>query len=273
MANKVDKTNFKFNSDKLDEFRSIIGDLSKISPIVKFKLTNEDLLLYSIDTAGDSSSVGNGTALAVKSFVFPKNHFMEIKQFDESDDSSNNIDWIIKNGKTLVKKLNFFNGGKESNIKGVFNLRQLPGNTETKYTRLLVLTDSKFKFSLTGDEPHVIRDLTVDQLNGLLDPNKSDINFNVPTKEFLSARSACDIESEEMVSVHLSNGKIFFKQSSWELLVGNTEFEGNRKVTFNKKYLKSINPKVDDIHLSVFENFILWSEGNQKMMVSFEQTF
>ena len=34
----------------MDEFRSIIGDLSKISPIVKFKLTNEDLLLYSIDT-------------------------------------------------------------------------------------------------------------------------------------------------------------------------------------------------------------------------------
>ena len=92
---------------------------------------------------------------------------------------------------------------------------------------------------MTGDEPHVIRDLTVDQLNGLLDPNKSGILiFNVPTKEFLSARSACDIESEEMVSVHLSNGKIFFKQSSWELLVGNTEFEGNRKVTFNKKVFK-----------------------------------
>tara|TARA_R110000772_G_scaffold2855_3_gene10440 strand:+ start:446 stop:1249 length:804 start_codon:yes stop_codon:yes gene_type:complete len=267
----MDKSNFIFNNKTLDEFRLVVADLSKISNTIKMKMTSDNLLLYSIATAGENSSVGQATALAVKSYSFPSQHFMKIKHYDEEDKTKGNIDWIIRNGAILNKKINFFNS--DANIKGVFNLRKMPSNDDVKYARNVVMSDTKFKFSLTGDEPHVIRDMSLDQLNTILDPKLSDISFSIPTKEFENARAASNIEPEDTITIHITDGKIFFRQSSWELLVGKTDHEGNKKISFHKKYLKSINPKVDEIHFSVFQTFILYSEGNQKMMISYEQNF
>tara|TARA_R110000772_G_scaffold2410_1_gene8279 strand:+ start:8480 stop:9301 length:822 start_codon:yes stop_codon:yes gene_type:complete len=273
----MDKSNFKFNNENLEEFRSVITNLCKISNTIKMKMTSDNLLLYSIDTAGENSNVSQATALAVKSYSFPSQHFMKIKHYDDDDDddeedqTKGNIDWIIRNGTILNKKINFFT--KDVDIKGVFNLRKVNGNSDVKYTRNVIMSDDKFKFSITGDEPHVIRDMSLDQLNTILDPVLSDISFSIPTKEFENARSASNIEPEDIITIHITNGKIYFKQSSWELLVGKIDYDGNKKISFHKKYLKSINPKVDEIHFSVFQTFLLYKEANQKLMISYEQNF
>lgn len=267
----MDKSNFIFNNDTLDEFQSVISNLSKISNTIKIKINSDTILLYSIDTAGENSTVGQATALAVKSYSFPSQHFMKIKHYDDDDQTKGSIDWIIRNGSILNKKINFFNNSAD--IKGVFNLRKMPNNDEVKYARNVIITDSKFKFSLTGDEPHVIRDMSLDQLNTILDPSLSDINFSIPTKEFENARSVSKIEPEDTITIHITDGKIYFKQSSWELLVGKINYDGDKKISFNKKYLKSINPIVDEVYFAVYQTFLLYKEGNQKMMISYEQNF
>ena len=212
----MDKSNFIFKGDKLSEFTSVIDDLSKISKVIKIKITDNNLMLYTIDTAGESSSTSQSVALAVKSYSFPPENFMKFKYYDDGNDTSHNVDWIIRNGSILNKKIKFF--GEESNIKGVFNLRKLPDNPDTHYTRNVIMTDGKFKFSITGDEPHVIRDMSLDQLNQILDPSSSDLSFSIPTKEFEDARTASNIESEDVVTIYIKEGKIYFRQSSWELL-------------------------------------------------------
>lgn len=266
----MNKTNFIFNNDTLDEFRSVIADLTKISNTIKMKMDNDNLLLYSIATAGENTNVSQATALAVKSYSFPSDHFMKVKHYDD-DETKGNIDWIIHNGSVLNKKINFFND--KADIKGTFNLRKMSNDDGVKYARNVIMSDSKFKFSITGDEPHVIRDMSLDQLTKILDPSLSEVSFSIPTKEFENARSVSNIEPEDIITIHINDGKVFFRQSSWELLVGHVDYEGDKKMSFHKKYLKSINPRVDEVQFIVYKTFVLYNEGNQKMMVSYEQNF
>ena len=267
----MDKTNFIFNIDKLDEFRAVISDLSKINTILKLKMDNDSLLLYSIATAGEGSSMGHATALAVKAYSFPSEYFMKLKHYDESNDTRGKIDWIIRNGVVLNKRMNFFDGNAD--IKGVFNLRKLSNDDEVKYTRNVVMTDNKFKFSTTGDEPHVVRDMPLTLMRTILDPELSELSFSIPSSEFLNARTASNVESEDIVTIYISGGKVYFRQSSWELLVGTTEFKGDRKISFHKKYLKSINPSNEVVDFMVFPTFVLYKEDNQKLIISYEQEF
>jgi hypothetical protein len=205
----MDKSNFIFNNKNIEEFKSIISELSTINSVIKMKITSTNLMLYTIDTAGKNSAVGNALALAVKSYIFPYDYFFKIKHYDE-DETKGNIDWIIKDGKILNKKIAFFSNNLD--IKGTFNLRKLPTNDEVKYTRSVVITDGKFKFSLTGDEPHVIRDISVEQLNSILNPDLSDLSFKISTKEFESARSVSRIEPDDIITIYIKDGKIYFKQ-------------------------------------------------------------
>lgn len=267
----MDKTNFIFNNDNIDEFRAIISDLSKINVTIKLKMDKDSLLLYSIASAGESSNASHSTALAVKTYTFPFDYFMKLKHYDEDDDTRGNIDWIIRNGTILNKKFNFFHNGGE--IKGVFNLRKMSGDDEVKYTRNVIMSDNKFKFSITGDEPHVIRDITVSQLGTILDPSLSEVSIDIPTSEFIKARSVSNIEPEDLITIHMTEGNVFFRQSSWELLVAKTDFKGDKRVSFDKKYLKSINPTNDNINLEIFNAFMLFKENNQNLIISYEKSF
>ena len=278
----MDQIKFKLKTDNIKEFKSVMSDLSKISALVKLKIEDTNLLLYTADTAGDGA---NATVLAFKTHTFPIDHFFDIKtdtnesSIDEFTGEENKqeimkIDWIIPNVKTVNKKLSFLS--EKIDIKGSMKIRKT-NNDQPDYTRMVSLSDGKFKFSISGGESHLMRDVSMDQLNKLLDPSNSEMNFSFSTKEFLLGRSASDIESGEdnkMVNIEIKNNGVYLSQSNWEMLVGKKEGEDQkRKFSFNKKYLKSINPSVEEVHFYVFPSFLLYQEGNQKLMISFEQSF
>jgi hypothetical protein len=235
------------------------------------KINKENLFIYSVDTAGTNSSVGNATALAVKTYSFSSQHFMKIKHYDDEDSTNGKIDWIIRNGSILNKKIKFFNSGVD--IKGVFNLKSMPKNDDVKYVRNVVMSDNKLKFSLTGDEPHVIRDISLDGLNAIIDPSLSDVSFTISTKEFENARAVSQIDPDDTIKIIIEDGNIYFKQDTWELLVGEVDFDGTKQIAFNKKYLKSIKPNIDEVHFLVFPTFLVYKEANQRMMIGYEKSF
>lgn len=267
-----DKIKFKFNIENLERYKSVLADLARINSTVKIKITDEDkIILYSVDTAGGNTAMSNAPTLAFKTYVFPTDFFFKMEGY-EDEEIKDNIDWIIKNVNILNKKLMFFDN-KEADIRGVFSVRTT-NQSDSKQTRSVIMTDSKFKFTITGDEPHVVRDIGLNTISNLLDPSLSEMSFSVSSSEFLNARRASVIENvDDTIDIILRNKRIYFTQSKWELLVGKTEFEGEKKISFNKKYLKSINPEVETINFSLFPTFILYQEGNQKLMISFEQSF
>ena len=264
MENKI---NFKFKGDKIDEFKSVISDLGKINKKMKMKLDDDNFILYSVATVGEGAS-SNPTVVALKSYSFRNDHFLDLQKYDEDEEESVQIDWVIGNSSVLTKKMSFLRG--DVDIKGRFDLRKV---NELNYALNVNISDGKFKFSLVGDDHTEVRNMTLDQLNQITDKSLSVVSFKIPTEEFISARSASNIDGDEIVSIELKNNKVYFKQDNWELLVGQCVFEGSKKISFNKKYLKSINPKLDTIEFTIFNTFLLTKENDQIFMISYEQNF
>jgi hypothetical protein len=258
----------KFNSSKLGEFRSIMTDLSKISPTVKMKISKTHLLLYTTDPSGKSS---NTSVHALKTYNFTFDYFFDTKLDNDLQEEQVEINWIIKDVRILIKKMTFLDDSSDIKIK--FKFKPRINKEEGDYVRLFICSDGKYKFNLTGDEPNTIKDISNDKLNEILDPNLAETDFTIFSSEFSSCKKLSLIEKDEIITIVLDNGNIVFKQSGWELLVGKKEITESKRISFNKKYLKSINPSSEEMLISIFPTFILWKEGNQKLMVSFEQSF
>jgi hypothetical protein len=275
----MDKINFKLKKDTIDEFKSVMTDLKKINPLVKLKIEDENLLIYSIDTLGQGK---NAPGLAFKTYSFPLDHFFDIKlkydkggkdEFLEEEEIEDKLmlDWIIPDIGVFIKKLSFLSDS--SDVKGSIKIRNI---NNVDYATLVIMSDGKFKFTITGGDQDAIKDISMNQLNQFLDTSNSDLNFSFPSKELLSARSASNIEggdSNKNINIELKDNSVYFSQSNWEMLVGKKDFDSRKKITFNKKYLNNINPNVEEVYFYLFETFILYQEGNQKLMISFEQSF
>ena len=127
-----------------------------------------------------------------------------------------------------------------------------------------MMKDSRFKFSITGDEIYVIRDLSIEALEKVTDSSLIDISFTVPTSEFKLARQASAIDSDEdiiSIEVNRVKGFITMKQDSWELKLAESNTEEERRYIFHKKYLKNITPDEDEIHFKAYERFLLFKEN------------
>lgn len=268
---------FIFNVKSLDKFRSSLLDLSKISPVIKIKFKGDNMLMYALEASGT-------IVLAFKSFDYSINDFFQILDDDmrkddsysgEFDDGMSNkeeeifeLDWIIGDAKIFYSKLSFFDN-KE--IKGKFNIVERNG---VKQINEILLNDGRYKFSYHSSEAHVIRDISIDQLNELLDIETSDIKMVFPTNEFNETKRAATIDSDDSVCIRLYKNKVIVKQSNWSIVVGDIENHAHRKdFCFNKKFLKYINPKESEINIWAFSTFILYQEDNERFMISYEQEY
>lgn len=271
---KKEELKMTLKSDKLDEFRSIISDTIKINKKFLIKLEGDKLLIYSMDNSGNQT-------LAFKVYSFDIDDFFELEndeivdeftqgEFDEnSEDTKLDINWVIENGSVLNKKLDFYSN---KDIKCKLFLRDVK---EQVFVRNVNMTDGKFKMSIVGGEANEdLKIIDYDTLNKLLDYSKSDNNVEIPTIEFNDAKKLSFIDTdEENICFSLRDNSVILSQTNWELKVNESDYTGNKNYIFNKKYLKSINPKSDIITLYGFPNFVLFQEGNERFMVSYEKSF
>ena len=90
------KIKFKVNTDKFEDFIEKLDDLTKISPTLKIKIDNNDILIYSV--------LGKAAVLAFKNYMFKTKEL-----FILNDDIENTFDIVIIEGKKFVKNLQLRN--------------------------------------------------------------------------------------------------------------------------------------------------------------------
>mgnify|MGYP001333973828 CR=1 FL=1 len=88
------KIKFKIKSDRFVDLISKLDDLTKIEDVIKLKIDNDNILLYSM--------MGGNVLLAFKNYLIKTRDYLEYV-----DDLEFSIDLIIANAKKFVKNLNF----------------------------------------------------------------------------------------------------------------------------------------------------------------------
>lgn len=268
-----DEIKFILKSEKIPLLKTVINSLVKIEKKFKFRFEDDKLLVYC------SEKIGNQT-VALKIYYFMIEDFFnlliededeledEFTAEDEKVEEKFMLNFNIGDGKILNKKLNFFT--EEKHIKGIFKTRPIDGED---YVRTVKMTDSRFKMSLTGIEKGEISEVSVDIMDSLTDTNNADFKLDIPFSTFDEAKKLSAIDKEDVIVLEVKNGGIYFSQSEWELKVGQTEVKENRKFPFKKNYLKSVNTQSDVIEIFAFSSYLLFKNGNEFFVLSYEKTF
>ena len=166
MANKI---KFKVNVSKFSEFVERLDDLTKIDDTIKVKIDNDNILIYSMLSSGQ-------TMLAFK------NYLLNTKDYLEYEDSEYSYDLIIANAKKFVKNLEFL----QSNEKITFEIsyKQNHDDDTIMDARAIQLVGGKLKINLIAGEHYEIRDMNKKSLSKGLDlKNKKWVFLNHKNKE------------------------------------------------------------------------------------------
>jgi len=268
---------FTFDVKSLDKFRKSLTNLGKINKVIKIKFKGDKMIMYALEESGNITLAFKCHTYLIKDFfhIIEDDLTKEDSFTGEFDDGMSDgeedvleFDWIIGDVKLFYNKLSFFG---QKDMGGKFTISE---RNDVKQVSKIEISDGRYNFSLFSSEAHIVRDITLDQLNKLLDTEASDLKISFSTEEFNSSKKACTIDSEDVVCILLEKDRIKIKQSSWALLVGQLEEKMNTKsYCFHKKFLKSINPIESEMNIWCFRTFVLFQEHNEKFMISYEQEY
>jgi hypothetical protein len=253
------KLSLKFNQKNFTDFVGKIKDLTNIEDIVKLKIEQDKILMYSM-LSNDAS------VLALKSYLVNTSDY--ILNFDKEE----TFDFIITGASKFVKNLAFFNS--DTPIKVDINFKALPDDDNIMHVRSAQFSNGKLKISTIGGEEHKIRDINSTTLGNKLNIKNSKWSFKMTKEDFADVKKLCSINNEDRIlNINVSNGKVSMNESTkWELEIDEIE-PRNTNLIFGKKYLSNINADKDYINFSIFETFILVKDDNSNLMISFEQDF
>jgi len=254
------KLSLKLNKRYFPDFITKIQDLANINDVVKLKIENDKVLMYSMKA--------NDTAvLALKSYILPT-----INYFDDFNQESM-FDFVITNAPKFIKSLKFFE--VDTQIKMDIIYKPHHENAGVMQVRSAQFSNGKLKISAIGGEDDKIRDLNSELIETRTDIDNATFNFQITRNDFMDIKKLCAIDSEDKIlSIDIESGTITASEmAKWELQLGQIDEAVNSKIVFNKKYLSNINSDVDIIDFHMFETFILVKDHISNLMLSFEQTF
>ena len=253
------KLSLKFNKSNFTDFVSKLQDLTNIEDVVKIKIEQDIILMYSM-LSNDVS------VLALKSYLLKTSDYIE--NFDREE----TFDFIITSATKFVKNLKFFNTDKP--IKLDIVSKPLPEDETVMHVRAAQFSDGRLKISCVGGEEFKIRDINSTTLESRLDTKNSKWGFKISKEDFTDVKKLCSINSEDRIlNISVSDGKVTMNETSkWELEIDTID-PRNTNLIFGKKYLSNVNADQDYINFSIFETFILVKDDNSNLMLSFEQNF
>lgn len=254
------KISLKFIKENFSDFISKLKDLTNIEDVVKLKIENENILMYSM-LSNDVS------VLALKSYTIKTSDYIENFNKEET------CDFIILNASKFVKNINLFN--VDNPVKLDLITKPLPDNDDILHVRSAQFTNGKLKISCVGGEEHKIRDININTLETKLNPSRSKWSFGINKQDFSDVKKLCTNNNEEKyININVdSEGTVTMSEmGKWEIEIDNIDTKNNNLI-FGKKYLSNINAELDRINFSVFDTFILVKDNNSNLMLSFEQSF
>jgi hypothetical protein len=257
MANKL---TLNLNPDNFSDFVEKLQDLTNISDVIKLKIDSDNILAYSM-LANDVS------VLSLKNYFLPTDEYITNFKSDKT------FDYIITSASKFVKNLKFFNSKLPIELE--LNSKPSPDDEEIMHVRAARYSNGKLKISCIGAELSKIRDINKPSLDARLNIKNSKWGFKMSKSDFQDVKKLSNINSEDkIINVVVESGKVsMMEEYKWELEVDKIDDDKNKKITFNKKYLSNINDDYDFIDFKIFETFILVSDDNSNLMLSFETDF
>ena len=255
----ADKVKFKINSDKFVDFISKLDDLTKIEDTIKLKIDNDNILIYSMMSSGQ-------TMLAFKNYLVNTRDYLEY-----GDDLEYSIDIIIANAKKFVKNLNFIKDSEKITFE--ISYKESPDNDTIMNGRSLQIVGGKLKVNWIAGEHYEMRDINKGALSQRLNLKNRKWFFNINKSEFSDVKKLSSINSERIINISVLSGKVTLSErASWELEIESIDDDRSASLMLNKKFLSCIN-EMDNIEFSIFETFMLVRDDNSNLMLSFEQDF
>ena len=256
----ADKVKFKINSDKFVDFISKLDDLTKIEDTIKLKIDNDNILMYSMMSSGQ-------TMLAFKNYLVNTREYLEY-----GDDLDYSVDIIIANAKKFVKNLNFIKDSDKITFE--ISYKESPDDETIMNGRSLQVVGGKLKVNWIAGEHYEMRDINKVSLAQRLNLKNRKWYFNINKSEFSDVRKLSSINSERIINIGVLDGKVTLSErAAWELEIESVDDDRNASLMLNKKFLNCINDSVDSIEFSIFENFMLVKDDQSNLMLSFEQDF
>jgi hypothetical protein len=255
----ADKVKFKINSDKFVDFISKLDDLTKIEDTIKLKIDNDNILMYSMMSSGQ-------TMLAFKNYLVNTRDYLEY-----GDDLEYSIDIIIANAKKFVKNLNFIKDSDKITFEITY--KESPDDDTIMNGRSLQIVGGKLKVNWISAEHYEMRDINKGALSQRLNLKNRKWFFNINKSEFSDVKKLSSINSERIINISVLSGKVTLSErASWELEIESIDDDRSASLMLNKKFLSCIN-EMDNIEFSIFETFMLVRDDNSNLMLSFEQDF
>ena len=247
-----------------ERFSDLLGkikDVSQISDTVKLKISNENILIYSVASTDSFIS-------ALKSYTLKTGEYFQNFEID-----SDSLDFIISPASKLVKGLLFFDTSHPIYLDTIY--KQSAAYSNTYEIRTIQFSNNKLKISSVSSENSQIRDLTQKTLDAKLDIKLSKWGFKLSSSDLLAIKKLSQINIDDrIISITLESDVVKISElGKWELEVDSVTGRGNQQISFLKKYLGSIDSTFDWVDLWIFETFVLVKGYNTNLMLSYEQDF
>jgi hypothetical protein len=239
---------------QLDFFIDKIHDLLSIDDEILLKITNNDILLYSI--VGEKMNVN-----AFKSFIYKT---QEVFLFDNILEKE--IRFIITNGSKFENSLKNFIDYNED-IKCEFFM-----NDDT-YADNFRLKNSKLKLGISGGDLRAMNtSIDIEKINKTINKDNIDFKFSLDKNSYSKIKKIMAIDNEnDILILNIINNSLEIGENNWNLKICDIE-HNDLNITFPKKYFKSITFTEEEIDVYVFDTFLLIDNQNTNLLIALELT-
>jgi len=245
---------FSMSLSQLDFFIDKIHDLLSIDDEILLKITNNDILLYSI--VGEKMNVN-----AFKSFIYKT---QEVFLFDNILEKE--IRFIITNGSKFENSLKNFIDYNED-IKCEFFM-----NDDT-YADNFRLKNSKLKLGISGGDLRAMNtSIDIEKINKTINKDNIDFKFSLDKNSYSKIKKIMAIDNEnDILILNIINNSLEIGENNWNLKICDIE-HNDLNITFPKKYFKSITFTEEEIDVYVFDTFLLIDNQNTNLLIALELT-
>ncbi len=252
----MSKLNLVFKSDKFPDLLQKMEDLSKIGDIIKIKIDQENILIYSM--------LGESIILAFKNYLLTTEDYIKGNLPDQV------LNIIIPNSKKFVRSLSFIK--LDSDIKSEIEYKIEDDSIQARFVQI---KSGKLKISTGCGENMEIKDIPKEALLQKLNLKNKKWSFNVVRSDFSDIKKLSSINSEgKILHLNSTNGEVILSETSlWEISVDKIDDSENRHLIISKSYLSNIDDSEDEVSFHVFESFLLVKNDISHLMISFEQSF
>lgn len=266
MTNSIIDLKVEFKKESFPNLITIMNDLIKISTkdsdgkqksIVKFTFEGDKTHIYSTGGADAQQPT------AFKSYVVETNEIFSSINGGEIDGTH----MVILDAKKLTKIMKLYVNSDKA-IKGKLTCQKKGSYIHVVY---LQISSSRSRDNLSCGELNVIKNLSIEEVAGALDPSRRKFGFKFKREDLQEAKQRVAITGPiyEYISFDIYEGDIYVKQEDkWQIYLGDIE-QSNNSYKFNKKYLTCIDME-DIVEINIYDMFLTISSGKSKLLVSFE---